>query len=74
MTEANEEPPYDGAFVVIEPIPVGYRVRLELPPGCDLSRACPSKDEAWLWAQCLWSTFKLPIRDFTNGMVARGAE
>ena len=71
MIEEQPEP-YHGPMVVIEPVePLGYRVRLELSPGDDLARTSPSKDEAWSWAMCLWSAFKLPLRDATDGNVAR---
>lgn len=69
MTEEPEH--YGGAFVVVEPVATGYRVRVELPPGCDLSRTCESKDEAWSWAACVWSAFRLPLRDMTDANTAR---
>jgi hypothetical protein len=72
VIEADPEPPYDGAFVVVEPmLPTGYRVRLDVPPGCELSRSCESKDEAWHVASSLWRALRLPLHDLTVGNVAR---
>ena len=73
MIEEDEEPPYIGAFVVLEPIATGYRVRLEVPPGCDLSRDCPSKDEAWNAASSLWTALRLPLRNLCDHNVATKA-
>jgi hypothetical protein len=70
----DPEPPYQGAIVTVEPVPTGYRVRLDVPPGCELSRACHSKDEAWSVASALWSALRLPVNDLTDGQHARNAE
>lgn len=64
--EDDAEPPCTGAFVVLEPIATGYLVRLEAPPGSDLSRSCPTKDEAWNVAASLWSALRLPLRDLKD--------
>jgi hypothetical protein len=69
-----EEPPYSGPFVVIEPEPHGqYRVSIDPLAGLDLSRSFDGKDEAWHYAQDLWSIFKLPLRDLTDHNTARNA-
>jgi hypothetical protein len=70
----DPEEPYQGAFVVLEPISTGYRVRLDVPPGCDLCRSCESKDEAWHVASSLWRALRLPLHDRTVGNVARNAD
>jgi hypothetical protein len=71
QAEDDLEPPYSGAFVIVEPVPTGYRVRLDVPPGCELSRSCESKDEAWHVASSLWRALRLPLHDRTVGNVAR---
>jgi hypothetical protein len=71
VIEADPEPPYDGPFVIVEPVSTGYRVRLDVPPGCELSRSCESKDEAWHVASSLWRALRLPLHDLTVGNVAR---
>jgi hypothetical protein len=68
-----EEPePYGGPFVVIEPEERGqYRVSIDPITGLDLSRRFDGKDPAWAYARCLWELFKLPLRDLTDGNIAR---
>jgi hypothetical protein len=36
-----------------------------------LSRTFNGKDAAWSYARDLWSIFKLPLRDLTDGNTAR---
>ena len=71
MCEEPEEP-YCGAFVVLAPDPLGYRVTLDpLPPGGDLTRTYREKCDAWRYASDLWTAGRLPLRDETQGNVAR---
>ncbi|MGN6156265.1 MAG: hypothetical protein ACTHN4_11125 [Sphingomicrobium sp.] len=70
----EEQEPYVGPFVVIEPEPHGqYRVSIDPLTGLDLSRHFDGKDAAWSYARDLWSIFKLPLRDLTDGNTAREA-
>lgn len=67
-----EEPePYCGPFVILEPDPIGYRVRIDPPAGRDLSRTYRLKDDAWAYARDLWTTLRAPLRDLTDANVAR---
>jgi hypothetical protein len=68
----DEAEPYRGPFVVIEPEPHGhYRVSIDPMTGLDLSRRFDGKNAAWSYARDLWSIFRLPLRDLTDGNVAR---
>ena len=57
--------------VVIEPDPLGFRVHVELAPSDDLSRTYREKNDAWRYAQDLWTTLRAPLRDMTDGNVSR---
>ena len=68
----DDPEPYGGPFVVIEPEPHGhYRVSIAPPIPLDLSRHFETKNEAWAYLRDLAAIFKLPLRDMTDGNVAR---
>lgn len=73
----DDQPPYDGPFVVIAPEGLTYTVKIEpspLPSGDGEPRTYGSKHEAFGAAQALWSAHKLPCRDLTDGHVSQHYE
>ena len=70
-----EEPelPYDGPFVVIEPVGLAYQVetRPVLPTGEGSPRSYATKHEAFGAARDLWTTHRLPLLDLTVPETAR---
>jgi hypothetical protein len=69
---SDDTPIYDGPLIVLAPVAGRFRVSIE--PGTSargLERVFPSKDEAWAFAQRLWTEFRLPLRDLSEGNLAR---
>ena len=69
--EESPEPPYSGAYVVIEPEGLSYCVEVDppLPGGEGSRRTYGSKHEAFGAARDLWTAHRLPVLDKTNPKV-----
>jgi hypothetical protein len=68
-----EEPElYRGPFVVLESVPLGYRVSIDPPPpGDDPTRTFAEKHDAWGYARECWTALGCTLRDFTEHNTAR---
>ena len=71
--EEEPEPPYDGPFVVIEPVGLAYQVetRPVLPTGEGSPRLYGCKSQAFGAARDLWTPNRLPLLDLTVPETAR---
>lgn len=69
--EEEPEPPYSGAFVVIEPEGHCYRVETRplLPTGEGSPRTYGSKHEAFGAARDLWTAHRLPLLDLSDAKI-----
>lgn len=71
LEDADEN--YSGPFVVLAPDPLGYRVTIE-PPGDEHTRTFREKNDAWRYAQDLWTAMRCPLRDESDFAIARHLE
>ena len=71
--EGDEPEPYQGPFVVLRPVGMGFVVTVDppLPDGHDRTRTFSTKDAAWNYAQATWSDNRLPLLDLSAGNVSR---
>jgi hypothetical protein len=63
---------YRGPFVILQPDPMGYRVSVEPSrDGENFARTYREKNDAWRYAQDLWTALRAPLRDLTEGNTGR---
>jgi hypothetical protein len=68
----DDPEPYGGAFVVLSPDPLGYKVSIDPPPpGDDPTRTFSDKHSAWGYASLCWQELRCPLRDLTEHNTAR---